>query len=116
MAIYLSIKDMIGRRCFLNADGQKIYDEIVGPLKNGEVVVLDFDEITQVGVSFLNLAIGQLLKHITVDQLYSLLKIVNLKQMFKIFVDRVIDNATKMRGKSPEMIIDDILNAEANGS
>jgi hypothetical protein len=38
----LFVKHMIGPRCIIKEDGQKIYDEIHGPLKEGETVTLDF--------------------------------------------------------------------------
>ncbi len=87
------IKDKIGRRCLIKEDGQKIYEMIHAPLKEGTTVILDFDGVAQFAASFFNFAIGQLLKDIAENDLYRLLQIENLNETGKLIVKRVIENS-----------------------
>jgi len=110
----LSIKDKIGPRCIIKEDGQKIYDEILEPLKRGETVTLDFAAVSQFASPFFNFAIGQLLREITEIDLRRLLQIENLNETGRIVVERVIENATKYHGdKDYRKIVDDILDQQA---
>lgn len=113
----LSIKDKISPRCIIKEDGQKIYDEIHGPLKNGEIVTLDFDGVNQFASPFFNFAIGQLLKDIQEADLRRLLQIENLNETGSLVVERVIENAAKYHGdKDYRKIVDDILEQQAKES
>jgi hypothetical protein len=106
----LSIKDKIGPRCIIKEDGQKIYNEIHGSLKNGEPVTLDFNGVSQFASPFFNFAIGQLLKDIQEADLRRLLQIENLNETGKLVVERVIENAAKYHGdKDYRKIVNDIL-------
>ena len=60
----ISIKNMIGPRCIIKEDGQKVYDLIVEPIKKGETVQLDFDGVAQFASPFFNFAIGRLLRDV----------------------------------------------------
>ncbi len=113
----LSIKDKIGPRCIIQEDGQKIYDEIHDPLKNGETVTLDFNEVSQFASPFFNFAIGQLLKDIPEADLRHLLQIEHLNETGKLVVERVLENAAKYHGdKDYRKIVDDILERQAKES
>lgn len=113
----LFIKDRIGPRCIIKEDGQKIYDEIHGPLKNGETVTLDFEGVNQFASPFFNFAIGQLLKDINIGDLRHLLQIENLNESGRMVVERVIENAAKYHGdKDYRKIVDDILEQQAKES
>lgn len=113
----LSIKDKIGPRCIIKEDGQKVFDEILEPLKRGETVTLDFEAVTQFASPFFNFAIGQLLKEIKEDELRRLLLIENLNETGKMVVERVIENAAKYHGdKDYRQIVDDILDQQAKES
>jgi len=94
----LSIKDIIGPRCIIKDDGQKIYEEVHEPLKKGETVTLDFKGVTQFASSFFNFAVGQLLKDIAEGDLLRLLQIENLNETGRLVVERVIENAAKYYG------------------
>lgn len=110
----LTIKDKIGPRCIIKEDGQKIYNEIHGLLKNGETVTLDFNEVSQFASPFFNFAIGQLLKDIPEADLRRLLQIEHLNETGKMVVERVIENAAKYHGdKDYRKIVDDILEQQA---
>ena len=113
----LSIKDKIGPRCIIKEDGQKIYDVIIEPLRQGETVTLDFSGATQFASPFFNFAIGQLLKDIKEDDLRRLLQIENLNETGRLVVERVIENAAKYHGdKDYRKIVDDILEQQAKES
>jgi hypothetical protein len=113
----LFVKHMIGPRCIIKEDGQKIYDEIHGPLKEGETVTLDFGGVNQFASPFFNFAIGQLLKDIEEGDLRRLLQIENLNETGKLVVERVIENAAKYHGdKDYRKIVDDILEQQARES
>jgi hypothetical protein len=113
----LFIKDKIGPRCIIKEDGQKVYDEIHEPLKNGETVTLDFGGVKQFASPFFNFAIGQLLKDIEEGDLRRLLQIENLNETGKLVMERVIENATKYHGdKDYRKIVDDILEKQARES
>ena len=111
------IKDKIGPRCIIKEDGQKVYEEIHDPLKNGETVTLDFENVNQFASPFFNFAIGQLLKEIKVDDLRRLLQIENLNESGRLVVKRVLENAAKYHGdKDYRKIVDDILEQQAKES
>ncbi len=113
----LSIKDKIGPRCIIKEDGQKIYVEIHGPLKQGETVTLDFNGVTQFASPFFIFSIGQLLKDNSEDDLRQLLQIENLTETGRLVVERVIENAVKYHGnKDFRKIVDDILEQQAKES
>ena len=110
----VSIKDKIGLRCIIKEDGQKIFDEIVEPLKRGETVTLDFAGVSQFASPFFNFAVGQLLKDIKEDDLRHLLHIENLNETGRLVVERVIENAAKYHGnKDYRKIVDDIIEKQA---
>lgn len=113
----LLIKDRIGPRCIVKEDGQAIFNEIHDPLKNHEIVTLDFSEVTQFASPFFNYAIGQLLKDIDEEELRRFLQIKNLNETGKLVVERVIENAAQYHGnKDFRSIVDDILEQKSNES
>jgi len=110
----LVIKDLIGPRCIIKEDGQKVFDAIHDLLKNGENVILDFSEVTQFASPFFNFAIGQLLKDVDEAVLRRLLHCEKLNETGKLVVERVIENAAKYHGnKDYRKIVDDILEQQA---
>lgn len=113
----ITINDIIGPRCIIKEDGQKIYDIIYGPLKQGQVVTLNFEGVTQFASPFFNFAIGQLLKDINKEKLQKLLKYENINDVGKQVIDRVIDNASQYHGNQDyRHIVDDILKQQEENS
>ena len=111
------IKDVIGPRCIIKEDGQKIYEKIHEPLKKGESVTLDFGGVAQFASPFFNFAIGQVLKDIAEKDLRRLLQIENLNETGKLVVERVIENAARYHGDvNYRKIVDDILEQQAKES
>jgi len=106
----LSIKHTIGPRCIIEEDGRQLFGEIHEPLKNGEIVILDFDGVRQIAAPFFNIAIGQLLKDITEPDLRRRLQIEHLNETGKRVMERVIDHAARYYGdKDYRRIVDDIM-------
>lgn len=113
----LSIKDEIGQRCIIKEDGQKIYDIIHQPMREGKIVILDFTGVSQFASPFFNFAIGQLFKDINGDDLRRMLKIENLTETGRLVVGRVMENAAKYHSdRDYRKIVDDILEQQAKES
>ncbi len=113
----LGIKELIGTRCIIKEDGQKIYDIIHDPLKQGKTVTLDFRDVTQFASPFFNFAIGQLLKDINEEDLRKLLKITNLNGVGHHVIKRVIENASQYQTDIDyQKIVHDILEQQAKES
>ena len=113
----LIINHMIGPRCIIMEDGQRVYDAIYETLKKGETVKLDFSGVTQFASPFFNFAIGQLLKDIKEDDIRHLLQIENLNETGKLVVERVIENASLYHTDVDyRRIVDDILEEQAKES
>lgn len=110
----LSVKDTIGPRCIIKEDGQKIYDAIHDPLKNGETITLDFDGVNQFASPFFNFAIGQLLKDIPETDLRRLLQVEHLNETGSLVIERVIENAAKYHGdRDYRKVVDTILELQS---
>lgn len=112
-----TIKEMIGPRCIIKEDGQKIYDAIHMLLKHGQTITLDFEGVSQFASPFFNFAIGQLLKDVKKEDLVRLLKIEHISETGKQVIGRVIENAAQYHG-NPDYrnIVDDILKQQEEES
>ena len=110
----VTIKDMIGQRCIVKEDGQRVYNAIHNVLKQGEAVVLNFEGVSQFASPFFNFAIGQLLKDIKEDDLRRRLQIENLTPTGRLVVERVIENASRYHTDVDyQKIVDSILEQQA---
>lgn len=106
----IKINEIIGTRCLIQEDGQKVFDLISTPLKNKEKVILDFKGVSQFASPFFNFAIGQLLKVITENEINKQLEFNNLNTTGEIVKKKVIENALKYHeDKNYQKIVDDIL-------
>ncbi|MCK4791538.1 MAG: STAS-like domain-containing protein [Desulfobacteraceae bacterium] len=113
----IRIYDLLGSRCIVKEDGQRIYNIIHPALIKGETVTLNFDGITQFASPFFNFAIGQLLKDITIDDLRKLLQIKNLGSDGLLVIERVIENAGRYHNDvNYRKIVDAILEQQAKES
>ena len=114
VSMNLQIHKIIGPRCIVKDDGQRIYETIHEALLQDEKVTLDFDQVTQYASPFFNFAIGQLLKDIAVDNLKRLLKVENLTDDGKMVVHRVIENASRYYTDTDySKIVDSILEQQS---
>lgn len=110
----VTIREMVGTRCITKDDGQRVYEAIHEVLKDGQSVTLDFAGVRQFASPFFNFAIGQLIKDISVENLKSLLSIVNLVPDGQLVVDRVIENASRYHmDVDYRKIVDGILQQQA---
>jgi len=89
----VDIHGLIGENCITLEDGQKIFDLIHPELLTGNVVELNFENVTVFASPFFNSAIGRLLKDIKPDDLNRLLKITNLVPAGLTVLKRVIENS-----------------------
>ncbi len=113
----VSVKELIGPRCIIKEDGQRVYDTILNVLLNKESVTLDFEGVTQFASPFFNFAVGQLLKDIPKNDLQNLLHFENLNDIGQLVVSRVLENASIYhRDKDYQKIVDDILEQQAKDS
>jgi hypothetical protein len=113
----ITIKDMIGPRCIIQEDGQRIYEAIHAPLLNGNSVVLDFDGVRQFASPFFNFAIGQLLKDIKPETLRSLISFEKITSTGRMVVERVIENASRYHTDVDyRKIVDSILEKQSKES
>lgn len=113
----IQIFDLVGSRCIIKEDGQRIYDIIHPALLKRETVILDFDGVTQFASPFFNFAIGQLLKDMTIEDLRKLLQIKNLGSDGLLVIDRVIENASRYHNNVDyRKIVDAILEQQSKES
>lgn len=110
------MKDIFGIRCIALSDGQKLHDLIIGELKNGNPVDLDFEGIKQFASPFFNLSIGQIMTEISEGEFRRLLTLENLDDTGKFVVGQVISNASIYHGDADhKKIVDEILDRQAKG-
>lgn len=113
----LRILDLIGPRCIVKEDGQRVYDMIHPVLSKGQTVMLDFEGVTQFASPFFNFAVGQLLKDITEEDLRQHLQVKNLVPDGRLVIERVIENASRYHTDVDyRKIVDSILEQQAKES
>jgi len=112
MKIYM--KDVFGIRCMALADGTKLHDMIIGELKNGNPVTLDFEGVKQFASPFFNLSIGRIMTEISEAAFRKLLFLENLDETGKYVVGQVISNASIYHSNADhKKIVDEILDRQA---
>lgn len=89
--------------CVASDDGQKVYDQIVGALKNGRKVELSFIHVESLTSAFLNAAVGQLYGHFPEKKIKASLKVSNMAPEDLALLKRVVETA-KAYFKDPERI------------
>ena len=89
----IKIYEITGEYAISANAGQQIYDQIHAELLDGGQVELDFAGVRVFVSAFFNLAIGQLLKDISTDDLNRLLKLTRLNQSGTDLLKTIIANA-----------------------
>jgi hypothetical protein len=108
------IRDIIGSRCIIKQDGIRIHDLILGSLKKGESVTLDFIGVNQFASPFFNFAIGLLLNEIDESEVRRLLHVVNINPIGENLVVKVIENSAKYYKDSRyKTVVDEILDQQS---
>ncbi|WP_353932055.1 STAS-like domain-containing protein [Okeanomitos corallinicola TIOX110] len=87
------VYDIIGENCTSQRSGQQLYDLIHPQLQAGESVELDFTGVRKFLSVFFNLAIGQLLRDMKVEEFEKLLIVNGLNSFGQQTYDNVIDHA-----------------------
>ena len=64
----LSVKELVGEVCITQEDGQKLHAAYRTAFDAGETVELDFADTRIFASQFFNVAVGQLLKDYTIDE------------------------------------------------
>ncbi|MEL6353891.1 MAG: STAS-like domain-containing protein [Cyanobacteria bacterium J06627_28] len=89
----LKIHEITGEYAISSDAGQRIYEQIQPALLDGGKVELDFSDVKVFVSAFFNLAIGQLLKDISGDDLNQLLTLSNLNPSGAELLKTIIANA-----------------------
>lgn len=74
-------------------EGKVVYDKLIAAFNNEQPVILDFAGIEMMTTAFLNVAIGNLYKTYTSEQLRELLKLVNVSETTAFRIKKVTDRA-----------------------
>jgi hypothetical protein len=74
-------------------EGKVIYDMLIEAFNEGKQVILNFSGVEMMTTAFLNVAIGNLYKTYTSEQLKEMLKFEKVSEMTAFRIKKVTDNA-----------------------
>lgn len=86
-------KEVVGKNAISMQSGSNLYEVMSKELLSGKVVEIDFAGVDLFASPFFNASVGLLLRDLTVDELKSRLKIVNLSDVGRHLLNHVITNA-----------------------
>jgi STAS-like domain of unknown function (DUF4325) len=89
------VHDITGWPAIAPSSGEKLYAQISPLLIAGQDVELDFKGVEVFATVFFNIAIGNLLKDVLIDNLKRQLKITNLNEAGQKILERVIENSNR---------------------
>ena len=101
-AMHVPVAGLVGRNCVTVEQGDKIYQHVVGPLKAGDVVELDFSGVVVFATPFFNASLGRLVQELKAEELHTRLKLPNLNENGVAVAKRVIGNAREYLARTPE--------------
>jgi STAS-like domain of unknown function (DUF4325) len=90
-----NIHDITGYYAIAPSKGEKLHAQISPLLIAGQDVELDFKGVEVSATAFFNVAIGSLLKDLSLDNLNRQLKIINLNDAGQKILERVIENSNR---------------------
>ena len=100
--ITVRIFDIVGGPLGVSAeDGQRVHDKVAPLLREGQKVMLSFEQVETLISAFLNAAIGQLYGEFPEDRIRELLSVGNLDADDLEVLKRVVENA-KAYFKAPK--------------
>ena len=100
--VIVRIFDIVGGSLCVSADdGQRVHDKIVPLLRDGQKVVLSFEQVETLISTFLNAAIGQLYGEFPEDRIRELVDVRDMDEEDIAVLRRVVDNA-KTYFKAPK--------------
>ncbi|MBR6061005.1 MAG: STAS-like domain-containing protein [Spirochaetales bacterium] len=92
--IAINVYQIIGKElCIEAADGKIVYNVLEKYIESDQKVTVSFQNITLITSSFLNNAVGLLLKNNTEEKIRELIEFKDLQPADKILMDHVIENA-----------------------
>lgn len=89
----VSVFELVGENAVSMDSGKLVYDRIHAPLKQGDVVVLDFSGVEIFATPFFNASVGFLLNDMELTQLLANLRIEGISVVGKQLLNHVIANA-----------------------
>ena len=84
-----------GPLCVSAEDGQRVHDKIVPLLREGQKVVLSFEQVETLISAFLNAAVGQLYGEFAEERIRELVSVRDMDEEDVEVLKRVIENAKK---------------------
>ncbi len=90
-----NVHDITGWHAIAPSDGEQIHAQISPVLIAGQDVELDFKGVEVFATVFFNVAIGSLLKDVSIEKLRHQLKITNLNDAGQKILERVIENSNR---------------------
>ena len=100
--VIVRIFDIVGGPLCVSADdGQRVHDKIVPLLRDGQKVVLSFEQVETLISAFLNAAIGQLYGEFPEERIRELVSVRDMDEEDQAVLKRVVDNA-KTYFKAPK--------------
>ena len=94
-AMAYKVFDLVGKFALSSGSGQDLYEIIHASLKDKKSVKIDFSNVEVVAASFLNAAVGQLLKDFDTDYLNNSLELDGLNEAGQAVLRQVIKNAKR---------------------
>ena len=100
--VIVRIFDIVGGPLCVSADdGQRVHDKIVPLLRDGQKVVLSFEQVETLISAFLNAAIGQLYGEFPEDRIRELVSVRDMDDEDQAVLKRVVDNAKRYFANRP---------------
>lgn len=92
--VNVRVFDIVGGPLCVSADdGQRVHDKIAPLLKDGQPVVLSFEQVETLISAFLNAAIGQLYGEFPEERIRELVSVRDMDNEDQAVLKRVVDNA-----------------------
>ena len=100
--VIVRIFDIVGGPLCVSAeDGERVHSKIVPLLRDGQKVVLSFEQVETLISAFLNAAIGQLYGEFPEDRIRELVSVSYLDDEDLAMLKRVVDNAKRYFADKP---------------
>ena len=89
----ITVFEVIGEFAVATADGQNLYERMIGLLARHETIELDFAGVRVVATPFFNAAVGRLLKDVSPEELHKKISFNNLSAAGQRTLATVVENA-----------------------
>lgn len=100
--VIVRVFDIVGGSLCVSAeDGQRVHDKIVPLLREGQKVVLSFEQVETLISAFLNAAVGQLYGEFPEERIRELVSVRDMDEEDVAVLKRVVENA-KAYFKAPK--------------